>query len=49
MPFFIVFWDDGKKIKSFSLAPIEVKILFFFSLEKKRLQRIAGPMPAKKA
>jgi len=27
------------------LAQIEVKILFFFSLKKKRLQRIAGLAP----
>jgi len=34
--------NDGKKAIFFSLAPIEVKILFFFSLKKKRLQRKAG-------
>jgi hypothetical protein len=37
-----LFLDNNKKAKSLSLAPIEVEILFFFSLKKKRLQRKAG-------
>ncbi len=41
--------DNFKKAKYFPLAPIGVKILFVFSLKTKRLQRIAGPMPAEKA
>jgi hypothetical protein len=34
--------DDNKKAKYPPLAPIAEKILFFFSLKKKRLQRKAG-------
>jgi hypothetical protein len=37
-----LFLDNNKKAKYLPLAPIEAKILFFFSLEKKRLQRKAG-------
>jgi len=39
--------DDGKRAKCFSLAPIEVEILFIFSLKIKRLQRKAGTMSLK--
>ena len=39
---FFFFFDNYRKAKCLPLAPIEVEILSFFSLKKKRLKRKAG-------